>query len=51
VEYGQGIDEARLVFENWQESENAVFPGRIGIVAGVQEQLTWLTMGEVKVKQ
>jgi hypothetical protein len=51
VEYGQGIDEARLVFENWQESENAVFPGRIGIVAGVQEQLTWLTIGEVKVKQ
>ena len=51
VEYGQGIDEARLVFENWQESENAVFPGRIGIVAGVQEQLIWLTIGEVKVKQ
>jgi serine protease Do len=51
VEYGQGIDEARLVFENWQESENAVFPGRVGIVVGVQEQLTWLTMGEVKVKQ
>jgi hypothetical protein len=51
VEYGQGIDEARLVFENWQESENAVFPARIGIVAGVQEQLIWLTMGEVKVKQ
>ena len=51
VEYGQGIDEARLVFENWQESENAVFPGRIGIVAGVQEQLTWLTIGEVEVKQ
>lgn len=51
VEYGQGIDEARLVFENWQESENAVFPGRIGIVVGVQEQLTWLTMGEVKVNQ
>ena len=51
VEYGQGIDEARLVFENWQESENAVFPARIGIVAGVQEQLIWLTIGEVKVKQ
>jgi serine protease Do len=51
VEYGQGIDEARLVFEDWQESENAVFPGRIGIVAGVQEQLVWLTTGDVKVKQ
>jgi hypothetical protein len=51
VEYGQGIDEARLVFENWQESENAVFPGRIGIVVGVQEQLIWLTTGDVKVKQ
>lgn len=51
VEYGQGIDEARLVFEDWQESESAVFPGRIGIVMGVQEQLIWLTMGDVKVKQ
>jgi serine protease Do len=51
VEYGQGIDEARLVFENWQESENAVFPGRIGIVVGVQEHLIWLTTGHVKVKQ
>ena len=51
VEYGQGIDEARLVFENWQESENAVFPSRIGIVVGVQEQLIWLTTGDVKVKQ
>ena len=51
VEYGQGIDEARLIFENWQESENVVFPGRIGIVAGVQEQLIWLTTGDVKVKQ
>lgn len=51
VEYGQGIDEARLVFENWQESENAVFPGRIGIIAGVQEQLIWLTTSDVKVKQ
>ncbi len=51
VEYGQGIDEARLIFENWQESENAVFPGRIGIVTGVQEQLIWLTTGDVKVKQ
>ena len=51
VEYGQGIDEARLVFENWQESENAVFPGRVGIVVGVQEQLIWLTTGDVKVKQ
>lgn len=51
VEYGQGIDEARLVFEDWHETENAVFPGRIGIVAGIQEQLTWLTTGDVKVKQ
>lgn len=47
VEYGQGIDEARLLFKNWTDHGKAVFPGRIGIISGEKEELKWLTTGEL----
>ncbi len=50
VEYGQGIDEARLLFEDWADRGGSVFPGRIGMVVGDKEVLTWLTVGDVSVK-
>ncbi len=50
VEYGQGIDEARLLFENWTDHPGAIFPGRIGVISGEKEELKWLTVGEVSVK-
>jgi len=50
VEYGQGIDEARLLFEDWADRGGAVFPGRVGMVSGEKEVLTWLTVGDISVK-
>ena len=49
VEYGQGIDEARLLFEDWSEREGAIFPGRIGVISGEKEELKWLIVGDVSV--
>lgn len=51
VEYGQGIDEARLLFEDWTTHDGAVFPGRIGVVTGKEETLQWLTVNSVSVKK
>jgi len=50
VEYGQGIDEARLLFQDWADRGGAVFPGRVGMVSGEKEVLTWLTVGDISVK-
>ena len=51
VEYTQGVDEARLLFEDWADHSGAVFPGRIGIISGQKEQLRWLTVGDVRAGQ
>lgn len=50
VEYSQGMDEARLLFEDWADRGEAVFPGRIGMISGAKEELKWLTTGNVTVK-
>ena len=50
VEYGQGMDEARMIFEDWADRGGIVFPGRIGVISGEKEELTWLTVGEVSSK-
>lgn len=50
VEYGQSMDEARLIFEDWADRGGLVFPGRIGMISGEKEELTWLTVGELSSK-
>lgn len=50
VDYGQGIDEARLLFEDWADRGGIMFPGRIGLISGEREELKWLTVGEVSLK-
>jgi hypothetical protein len=50
VEYGQAIDEARLILDDWADRGGIVFPGRIGVISGEKEELTWLTVGEVSSK-
>ena len=50
VEYGQAIDEARLILDDWADRGGIVFPGRIGMISGEKEELTWLTVGEVSSK-
>mgnify|MGYP003868707205 CR=1 FL=1 len=51
VEYAQGADEARLLFEDWADRGGAIFPGRIGIISGQKEVLRWLTVGDVRAGQ
>lgn len=51
VEYAQGIDEARLLFADWVDRNGAVFPGRVGVISGVNEELCWLDIGNVTVHQ
>lgn len=41
VEYAAGTDEARLLFDEWQDHEQAVFPARIGMVQP-DESVNWL---------
>jgi S1-C subfamily serine protease len=50
VQYSEGLDEARLIFEDWSDRGGAVFPGRIGFISGPKEELKFLTAGEVIVK-
>lgn len=50
VEYGEGIDEARLLFSDWSVREGLVFPEKIGVVRPADEHLIWLTAGQVSVK-
>ncbi|MDA1229828.1 MAG: trypsin-like peptidase domain-containing protein [Planctomycetota bacterium] len=51
VEYAQGTDEARLLFTDWADRSGAVFPSRIGVISGVQEDLRWLNIDSVTVNQ
>ena len=51
IEYAQGIDEARLLFADWADRNGAVFPGRIGLISGLQEDLHWLKIDDVKVNK
>ncbi len=51
VEYAQGVDEARLLFADWTDHSGAVFPSRIGLVSGVQEELRWLDVNNVTVNK
>ncbi|HQX50945.1 MAG TPA: trypsin-like peptidase domain-containing protein, partial [Planctomycetaceae bacterium] len=51
VEYAQGVDEARLLFAGWTDHSGAVFPNRIGLISGVQEQLHWLDITNVTVNK
>ena len=51
VEYAQGIDEARVLFADWTDRSGAVFPNRIGLISGVQEELRWLEIGNVTVSK
>ena len=51
IEYAQGIDEARLLFADWADRNGAVFPGRIGLISGKQEDLLWLNIGNLTVNK
>ena len=51
IEYAQGIDEARLLFADWADRNGAVFPGRIGLISGKQEDLRWLNIGNLTVNK
>jgi serine protease Do len=51
VEYAQGIDEARLLFADWEDRNGAIFPGRIGLISGAQEELRWLNIDSVTVRK
>ncbi len=51
IEYAQGIDEARLLFADWIDRNGAVFPGRIGLISGVREELRWLNIDNVTVNK
>lgn len=51
IEYAQGIDEARLLFADWADRDGAVFPGRIGLISGVNEDLRWLDIGGLTVNR
>ena len=51
IEYAQGIDEARLLFADWADRNGAVFPGRIGLISGVREELRWLKIDNVTVNK
>ena len=51
IEYAQGIDEARLLFADWSDRNGAVFPGRIGLISGVREELRWLNIDSVTVNK
>jgi serine protease Do len=44
VESAPGVDETRLLFENWSEKNGIHFPTRIGIVTGSTEEVVWLTI-------
>jgi serine protease Do len=50
IEYAQGIDEARLLFADWADRNGAVFPGRIGLISGAAEELRWLNIENVTVR-
>ena len=49
IEYAQGIDEARLLFVDWDDRNGAFFPGRIGVISGLEENLRWLNIDNVTV--
>ena len=51
LEYAQGIDEARLLFADWTDRNGAVFPSRIGLISGAQEDLRWLNIGNLTVNK
>ncbi|HRA90363.1 MAG TPA: hypothetical protein PK992_19895, partial [Planctomycetaceae bacterium] len=51
VEYAQGVDEARLLFADWTDHSGAVFPSRICLISGVQEELRWLDVNNVTVNK
>ena len=51
IEYAQGIDEARLLFADWTDRNGAVFPSRIGLISGAQEDLRWLNIGNLTVNK
>lgn len=44
IEYGQGIDEVRLLFENWNRSETVPIPSRIGWIDPQTETVRWLAV-------
>ena len=46
LEYETGIDEVRLVFENWKDWSGVVFPERIGIVNSTTEEISWLRVSD-----
>ncbi|MFN9717420.1 MAG: hypothetical protein ACK58L_01925, partial [Planctomycetota bacterium] len=50
VEYAQGVDEARLLFENWADRGGLMLPGRVGLISGEAEDLRWITIGDVTQK-
>lgn len=50
VEYAQGADEARVLFDDWADHDRAVFPGRIGVISGTPEATTWLSVDSVTVQ-
>lgn len=51
LEYAQGIDDARLLFADWADRNGVVFPGRIGLISGIQEDVRWLNIDNVTVNK
>ncbi len=42
LDFETGQDEIRLIFENWKDWNNVIFPERIGIVNATTEEVSWL---------
>ncbi len=51
LEYAQGIDDVRLLFADWADRNGVVFPGRIGLISGIQEDVRWLNIDNVTVNK
>lgn len=44
VSFSAEADEARLIFEDWKDMGGLMFPGRMGFVNAVTEEITWLAV-------
>ena len=40
-----------LLFADWADRNGVVFPGRIGLISGIQEDVRWLNIDNVTVNK
>lgn len=51
IEYGQGIDEVRILFDSWKSIQSLPVPERIGLVQPDTEQIFWLNLSEFSIRK